>query len=78
MNLIGREWSELSALYLKTVIHVFDLIYTLSSANIDESALNLGKIFLSNRICMGPIGQNNWSYLLLNWEKLLHSTLFTL
>ena len=44
MNLIGREWSELSALYLKTVIHVFDFVYTLSSANIDQSALNLGKI----------------------------------
>ena len=30
LNLIGREWLELSALYLKTVM--FDFVYTLSSA----------------------------------------------
>ena len=36
MNLIRREWSELSVLYLKTVIHVFDFVYTLSSANMDQ------------------------------------------
>ena len=48
-----------SALYLKTVI--FDFVYSLSSANIDQSALNLGKIFMSKRILMslitGPIGR---------------------
>ena len=57
MNIIGRECLELSAFYLKTVI--FDFVYSLSSANIDQSTLNLGKIFISNRICMslimGPI-----------------------
>ena len=47
-NVIGREWSELSALYLKQL--VFDFVYTLSSANIDQSAPDLGKIFMSNRI----------------------------
>ena len=58
MNLIGTEWSELSAFYLKTIIFVF--VYTLSSANIDLLAPNLGKISMSNRIrmssIMGPIG----------------------
>ena len=58
-NLIGREWSELSALYFKKTI-ILDFVYTLSSANIDQSAPNLGKIFVSNRIwmslIMGPIG----------------------
>ena len=39
MNLIGTECSELSALYLKTVIFVF--VYTLLSANIDQSAPSL-------------------------------------
>ena len=37
-----------------------DFVYTLSSANIDQSAPNLVKIFMSDRICMssimGPIG----------------------
>ena len=41
----------------KTII--FDFVYTLSSANIDQSEPNLGKIFMSNRIrmssIMGPI-----------------------
>ena len=38
----------------------FDFVYILSSAYIDQSAPNLGKIFISNRILMsliiGPIG----------------------
>ena len=42
----------------KTVIFVF--VHTLSSANIDQSAPDMGKIFMSNRIgmslIMGPIG----------------------
>ena len=45
-------------LFRKTV--VFDFVYAPSSANIDQSAPNLGKIFMSNRIwmslIMGPIG----------------------
>ena len=39
---------------------IFDFVYTLSSAYIDQSAPNLGKIFKANRIwmssVMGPIG----------------------
>ena len=45
--------------------------------HIDQSAPNLGKIFMSNRIwmslIMGPIGLNNWSYLLLNLEIFVYS-----
>ena len=45
-------------LFKKTV--TFDLVYILSSAYIDQSAPNLGKIFMSNRIWIslftGPTG----------------------
>ena len=78
---MGREWSELSALYLKTVIHVFDFVYTLSSANRPVSTKHGQNIYVQqnlNEFNHGPTGQNSCSYLLLNWEKLLHSTLFTL
>ena len=38
----------------------FDFVYILSSAHIDQSAPNLGKISMSNRVwmssIMGPIG----------------------
>ena len=53
MNVIGTKLSELSAHYLKKL--TFDFVYFLSSAHIDQSAPNLGKIFMSNRICMSSI-----------------------
>ena len=60
MNLIGTESSELSALHSVNCYCIFDFVYTLTSANIDQSAPNLGKMFMSNRIwmssIMGPIG----------------------
>ena len=34
---------------------IFDFVYTLSSANIDQSAPNFGKIFMFNRIWMSSI-----------------------
>ena len=49
MNVIETELSELSAHYLKKTVS-FDFVYTLSSAYIDQSAPNLGKIFMFNRI----------------------------
>ena len=49
MNVIGTELSELSAHYLKKKL-TFDFVYILSSAYIDQSAPNLGKIFMSDRI----------------------------
>ena len=59
MNVIGTKLLELSTHYLKKTV-IFDFVYILSSAYIDQSAPNLGKIFISNRICMssiiGPIG----------------------
>ena len=59
MNVIGTKLSELSAHYLEKKL-TFNFVYILSSAYIDQSAPNLGKIFMSNRICkssiMGPIG----------------------
>ena len=75
INLIKTECqSYLPFIKKKSVI--FDFVYTLSSANIDQSVPNLVKIFLSNRIwmslIMGPNGPEQLSYLLLNWEKLLH------
>ena len=59
MNLIEREQSALSAVYLKKTV-TFDFVYTISFANIDQSAPNFGKLFMSNRneisSIMGPIG----------------------
>ena len=49
MNVIGTEFSELHARYLKKTI-TFDFVYILSSAYIDQSAPDLSKIFMSNRI----------------------------
>ena len=48
MNVIGTELSELSSHFFKKTFS-FDFVYLLSSAYIDQSAPNLGKIFMSNR-----------------------------
>ena len=50
MHVIGTELSELSAHHLKKKNATFDFLYNLSYAYIDQSAPNLGKIFMSNRI----------------------------
>ena len=55
MNVIGTELSELSANHLKKKTVTFDFVYILSSAYIDQSAPNLGKIFMSNRIWMSSV-----------------------
>ena len=44
MQLIGPELSMLSALELKKFA-IFDLVYTLASANIDQSVPNLATIY---------------------------------
>ena len=49
MNVIGTEFSELSAHYLKKKL-TFDFVYILSSVYIDQSAPNMGELFMSNRI----------------------------
>ena len=43
MDLIGLELCDLSALELKNAI--FDFVYTLASANKDQSSQNLVKIY---------------------------------
>ena len=49
MNVIGTDLPELSSHYLKKTV-TFDFVYILSSAYIERSAPNLGKIFMSNVI----------------------------
>ena len=48
MELIGLELSELSALELKKIA-IFDFVYTLASANIDQSVPNLATIYMPIR-----------------------------
>ena len=50
MNVIRTELSESPTHYFKKKTVTFDFVYILSSAYIDQSAPNLDKIFMSNRI----------------------------
>ena len=54
MDLIGPELSELSALELKKFA-IFDFVYTLASANIDQSLPNLATIFMPKKSRMSSI-----------------------
>ena len=54
MDLIGPELSELSALELKKFA-IFDFVYTLASANIDQSLPNLATIFMPIKSRMSSI-----------------------
>ena len=49
MGQIKPEHPELLALEFGKIAE-YDFVYTLSSANIEQSAPNLSKIFMSNRI----------------------------
>ena len=49
MGQIKPEHLELLALEFEKIAE-YDFVYTLSSANIEQSAPNLSKIFMSNRI----------------------------
>ena len=53
MNQIGLELSELSALELKFAI--FDFVYALPSANINQSVPNLAKMYMPIRSRMSTI-----------------------
>ena len=59
---------------------IFDFVYTVTSANIDQSVPNLATIYLSIRsdILIPKSSKNIRSYLPLNLEKLLNPTLYTL
>ena len=80
MELIGPELSELPAFELENLPYL--TVYSLASANIDQSVPNLATIHMPMRaqmsLIMGQIEQNIWSYLPLNLEKLQNLTLFTL
>ena len=53
MELIGQELSELSALELENLPYV--TVYTLASANIDQSVPNLATIYMPIRSWMSSI-----------------------
>ena len=81
MDLIGPELSELSALELKK-FSIFDFVYTLASANIDQSVPNLVTIYMliKSRISfiLGQIESEHPKLFALYLEKLRNLTLFTL
>ena len=55
MKLIGPELSELSALELENLPYIFDFVYTLASANIDQSVPNVATIYMPIRSRMSLI-----------------------
>ena len=54
MDLIGLELSELSSLEFKK-ISIFDFVYTLASANIDQPVANLATIYMPIKSQMSSI-----------------------
>ena len=54
IDLMGPELLELSALELEKFA-IFDFVYTLASANIDQSVQNLATIYMFIRSQMSPI-----------------------
>ena len=80
MELIGPELSELSALDLENVPYL-PFVYTLASANIDQSILNLATTYMPIRSRMSlwvKLYMNIRSSLPLNLEKLLDITVYSL
>ena len=80
MNLIGPEHLELFALDLKNAI--FHFVYTLTSTNINQSAPNLVKIYMTIRSRMSSImnliGPEHLELFALEIKKKMMSfTLFT-
>ena len=68
MDLIGIELSKLSAHEFENFA-IFDFVYTLASANIDQIVLNLATIYLPIRFRMSSI---------MGLIKLEHPELFVL
>ena len=79
MELIGPEPIK-SALEFENLPYL--TVYTLATANIDQSVPNLATIYIPIRsqmsLIMGQIEQNIRSYLPLNLENLLNMTVYTL
>ena len=72
MEVIGIELSELSALELENLPSL-TFVYTLASANVDQSVPNLATIYMPIRsrmgLIMGQIELEHQSYLPLNLKK---------
>ena len=80
MELIGPELSELSALEYENLPYL--TLFTLASANIDQSVPNSATIYMLIRSRMSSIKVeiepwNNLGFLPLNLEKLLNMTVYT-
>ena len=58
MEVIGPQLSELSALELEKFA-ILDFVYTLASANIDQSVPNLAIIYIPIRSRMSSICESN-------------------
>ena len=54
MDLTGPELSEVFAFELRKIV-IFDFVYTLASANLDQSTPNLVTIYMTNRSWMNSI-----------------------
>ena len=80
MELIRPELSELSALELKNLPYL--TVYTLASANIDQSVPNSATIYMPIRsrmsLIMGHIELDHPELLALEFRKILNMTVFTL
>ena len=80
MDLIGPELSELSALEFENFPYL--TVYTLASTNIDQSASNLVKMYMTIRsrmsLIMDQIGSELSELSTLELENLPYLTLFTL
>ena len=77
MDLIRIEHLQLSAFELEKNA-IIDFVYTLASANIDQSAPNLAKRCMTNRslmsLIMNPLGLEQSELFALELGKLLNST----
>ena len=76
MDLIGPELSELSTLELE-IFAIFDYVYSLSSANIDQSVPNLATIHMLMRarmsLIMGQIEPEHPELFALEFGKIAES-----
>ena len=81
MGQIEAEHTELFALEFGKIIES-DFVYTLASTNIDQSAPNLVKMYMTIRsrmnLIMELIGPELFEFSALEYENLPYLTLFTL
>ena len=74
INLIGQNGQSYLPFIKKKTCYIWLFTQSLSSANIDQSAPNLDKIFMSNRIwmnsIMGPFGSEQLEFFALELGKI--------